>query len=214
MLTSGLTTTNSALRADHQEHQRDFPDLEERLKIVSEIERERSLAETMTQETNALVYESAQFRVADMWRTASAPRLKVFAMREKVFGAGRKLPQGSSGAHGHYNRVQWRLSGGQQLVDSLGRTEDEANEEEELPKFARLEDEDDQVDAVPHPGIAPTWLLRFFTTWGARWRAEKAADKPATDASAKQNHLERHANLSTVQEVEEEGDGEDTVPTI
>lgn len=211
MLTGALSTTNSALHADHQEHQRKFPEAEDRLKVIAEIERERSIAETMMQDTNALVYESAQFRVADMWRAASASRLKVFAMREKVFGAGRKLPQGSSGAHGHYNRVQWRLAGGQQLVDSLGRTEEEAQEEEGLPKFARLEEEDDQVDAVPHPGLAPTWLLRFINTWGARWGARKA-DKTLSEPENPETlgKVDRQANLSTVPEVEEESEDQDS----
>lgn len=206
LLTNALASTNSSLRSAHQTHQRDFPSLEERLKVVSEIERERSLAETMTQDTNALVYESAQFRVADMWRAASAPRLKVFAMREKVFGAGRKLPQGVSGAHGHYNRVQWRLAGGQRLVDQLGRTEEEAEEEHGLPRVARLEEEDDEVDAVPHPSLRPTWLLRFFHTWGARWGAGKAAQAKTATEPADGRGLDRRGNLSTVQEVDDDDD--------
>jgi hypothetical protein len=29
--------------------------------------------------------------------------------------------------------------------------------------------EDVEEDVVEHPGIKPMWLLRFFTSWGARW---------------------------------------------
>jgi len=105
---------------------------------------------------------------------ASPPRQKVLAFREKVFGTGgRRLPAGVHGAHGRFNRLQWTLDGQERLVDYMGRTESEAEEESAVDPdeefiFAPGEDEEDVVE---HPGIKPMWLLRFFTSWGARWGA-------------------------------------------
>jgi hypothetical protein len=64
-------------------------------------------------------------------------------MRQKVFGDGlalgsgsgsaiRKVPEGVHGAHGRFNRVQRTLDGRERVVDSLGRTEEEVEEEEAL----------------------------------------------------------------------------------
>jgi hypothetical protein len=175
--------------------------------VLAEIERERAHAETMTQDTQALAYERSQFRLADMWDTASAPRRKVLAAREKLFGTGRRLPQGVSGAHGRYNRLQWRLDGKSVLVDQLGRTESEAEEEEGLPEAARLDEDEDDVDAVPHPAMRPTWLLRFFHTWRARWSAGKGEEqqqtlKPGVPHAVDDYLPNRKASLTPVQEVD------------
>jgi len=76
-----------------------------------------------------------------------------------------------------YYRVQWTLDGEKRLVDYLGRTEEEAEEENRVdvvgsvltrppppPDYA-------EESVVEHSGIKPIWLLRFFTSWGARWSA-------------------------------------------
>jgi hypothetical protein len=47
-------------------------------------------------------------------------------------GSGRVLPEGVRGAHGKFNRLQQRLDGREVVVDSLGRTESEVEEEERL----------------------------------------------------------------------------------
>jgi hypothetical protein len=171
--TSSLAETNSTLRTEEQEYERVLRSLDSRSRVMADLERERSLVENAVQEARALAYESSQFRVADLWATASAPRLKVFALRERVFGTGRRV--GIRTAHGRFDRVQVGLNGRRQLVDALGRTEAEAAEEDELPHVL-VPDEEEEVDVVPNPTMRPTWLLRFFHRWGARWSATKAAE--------------------------------------
>ena len=138
----------------------------------------------MTQETKALQYESGQFRPEYLWRIASPARRRTLELREKVFGTGRRLPQGASGAHGRFNRLQWTLDGEGRLVDSLGRDESEVEEEAALRDslgFLEGVEEEDEEDAVEHPSLKPTWLLRFFTSWGARWGASAAILKKNDD---------------------------------
>jgi len=145
----------------------------------------------MAQETKALQYESGQFRPEYLWRVASPARRRTLELREKVFGTGRRLPQGASGAHGRFNRLQWTLDGEGRLVDSLGRDESEVEEEAalgDLLGFLEGVEEEDEEDVVEHPSLKPTWLLRFFTSWGARWGASAAIlkkhdDPPVTPAT-------------------------------
>jgi len=104
---------------------------------------------------------------------ARASRATVLSVRDKVFNTGgRRLPQGVHGAHGRFNRVQWTVGGERRLVDHRGRTESEAEEEEEVDGDEDTDDDDDREDVVEHPAIRPMWLLRFFTTWVARWSAK------------------------------------------
>lgn len=138
----------------------------------------------MAQETKALQYESSQFRPEYLWRVAEPARRRTFELREKVFGTGRKLPQGVSGAHGQFNRLQWTLDGQGRLVDSFGRDDSEVEEEAALGDLVDLVEgfeEEDEEDAVQHPGLKPTWLLKFFTSWGARWGASAAILKKNDD---------------------------------
>ena len=143
----------------------------------------------MAQETKALQYESGQFRPEYLWRVAEPARRRTLELREKVFGTGRRLPQGVSGAHGQFNRLQWTLDGEGRLVDSFGRDESEVEEEAalgDLAKFLERVEEEDEEDVVQHPSLKPTWLLRFFTSWGARWGASAAIlkdDTPVTSAT-------------------------------
>jgi len=112
---------------------------------------------------------------------------------------GRKLPEGVHGAHGSFNRLQWRLDGRGMLVDELGRTESEAEEEERVERGGsevdgakttvdepgeagssprqqtEPEGKDEEIELLDrHLSIKPMWLLRFFTSWGARWSAATA----------------------------------------
>jgi hypothetical protein len=136
--------------------------------VFADIERQRAAAEALTQDANALAYESAQFRPADLWRLAGHSRAKVFGMRAQVFGTGRRV----RGASGRYTHLQWTLDGAGRLVDQLGRTESEAEEEAGLPAVGpRLAEEEEEADYVPNPSMKPTWLLQFFHSWRARWRA-------------------------------------------
>jgi len=145
----------------------------------------------MAQETKALEYESGQFRPEYLWEVASPARRKTLELREKVFGTSRRLPQGASGAYGRFNRLQRTLNGEGRLVDSLGRDESEVEEEAvlgDLVGFPEGVEEEDEEDVVQHPSLKPTWLLRFFTSWGARWGAsaallKKTDDPPTTPAT-------------------------------
>jgi len=90
------------------------------------------------------------------------------------------------GAHGRFNRLQWRLDGTERLVDRVGRTEEEAEEEVVGIPFEPRLPEEDEGEVISNPSIKPVWLLRFFTNWGAMWGARTrhqangdAAEKPA-----------------------------------
>lgn len=187
-LASKLAAQNARLHADHENARGALSTLDVRAGELQKLEVLRTEAETLTQETNALAYESAQFLIEDLWHMAAQPRQRVLALREKVFGTGRRLPQGVRGAHGPFSRVQWTLDGEQRLVDRMGRTESEAEEEEELPHLPGMEMEmEDEVDVVEHQNLKPTWLLRFFNYWGGRLglsRTQEPPVKAAPDAPA------------------------------
>lgn len=186
-LTSKLSASNSQLHTDYTAKQHAIEAVKARAAILQDIEEARTRADAMTQETNALAYESAQFLVEDLWHMAAAPRLKVLEMRERVFGLGKST--GARGGHGQFSRQQWALGGADRLVDVLGRTESEAEEEYGLPgAIMPLQDED--VELEDNTNLKPTWLLRMFHYWGSRWGAG-AAPK---DAKEKENgRQEDHA---------------------
>ncbi|KAI0335485.1 hypothetical protein GY45DRAFT_1267616 [Cubamyces sp. BRFM 1775] len=168
-LAAQLSTQNAHLHAQHEGVRGARASLDARAGELQRVEALRTEAEGLTQETHALAYESEQFLVEDLWHMAAQPRQRVLALREKVFGTGRRLPQGVRGAHGPFSRVQWTLDGKERLVDRLGRTESEAEEDEELPPLPGMEvDSDEEVDAVEHQTLKPTWLLRFFNYWGSK----------------------------------------------
>ncbi|KAG6873315.1 hypothetical protein C0995_000468 [Termitomyces sp. Mi166 len=170
VITSTLSTTNTQLREDYTTHTPFISELDTHAQVISNIDIENAKADKTSQATNTLRYEAEQFRVPDLWHAAMPSRQKVLALREKVFGTGgRRLPAGVHGAHGKFNRLQWTLDGRERLVDHLGRTESEAEEEEPGVPYLGLQEEDEDEDVVQHPGIKPMWLLRFFTSWGARW---------------------------------------------
>ncbi|KAI0832438.1 hypothetical protein BC628DRAFT_315443 [Trametes gibbosa] len=178
-LAAQLDAQNAQLRADHDGARGALAALDAHGGELPRLEALRTEAEALTQETNALAYESAQFLVDDLWHMAAQPRQRVFALREKVFGTGRRLPQGVRGAHGQFSRVQWTVDGRERLVDRLGRTESEAEEEEELPSLPGMElAGDEEVDAVEHQSLKPTWLLRFFNYWGGRLGMGRGAANP------------------------------------
>ncbi|KAJ6515875.1 hypothetical protein C8R45DRAFT_1140940 [Mycena sanguinolenta] len=193
VLTASLSDVNTRLREDYQKHARALLEVEQQTKVIADIDVEASKAYKISQAQNTLSYETQQFQVRELWHIASPPRHTTFALRDKVFGmGGRRLPPGKHGAHGRFNRLQWTLDGQERLVDHLGRTESEAEEEsvvEDIEGFRSPPTEDEEV--VKHPAIRPMWLLRFFTSWGARWGASdadatekpKVATEPAPIAS-------------------------------
>jgi len=179
-----LSETNSILRDEYQEHNQKLSPFLARGSVISEVESTRLKADSMAQETKALQYESGQFRPEYLWRIASPARRRTLELREKVFGTGRRLPQGVNGAHGRFNRLQWTLDGEGRLVDSLGRDESEVEEEAalgDLVEFLEGTEEEDEEDVVEHPSLKPTWLLKFFTSWVARWGASAAILKKSDD---------------------------------
>ncbi len=184
-----LAAQNAHLLADHEAARGALSELDARAGELQKLEALRTEAEGLTQEVNALEYESAQFLLEDLWHMAAQPRQRVFALREKAFGTGRRLPQGVRGAHGPYSRVQWTLDGGERLVDRLGRTESEVDEEEELSHLSGMEtQEEEEVDVVEHQNLKPTWLLRFFNYWGGRLGLSRTQDPPppaSSDAQTK-----------------------------
>ncbi|KAJ7908344.1 hypothetical protein B0H13DRAFT_2662099 [Mycena leptocephala] len=180
ILTASLSETNTRLREDYQTHARALLQVEQQTKAIADIDVEGSKADKILQAQNTIWYETQQFRVRDLWHIASPPRHTTFAMRDKVFGmGGRRLPPGKHGAHGRFNRLQWTLDGQERLVDHLGRTESEAEEESvvDIEAFHLPPTEDEEV--VKHHAMRPMWLLRFFTSWGAKWGATEG-DAEAT----------------------------------
>lgn len=205
LIAKSISETNTTLREHYETHLSNLVEIDRASSILADIDAARLRSVKILQSTNTLQYESAQFQVDDdLWQAVRPARHKVFELREKVFGANgaagagasgsRRLPPGVHGAHGSFNRLQWTLDSRPRLVDHLGRTESEAEEESmfdergsggyrdgqpltpasvggELPSL----EEEAEGNVVEHPGIKPMWLLRFFTSWGARWSAAAAA---------------------------------------
>jgi len=150
----------------------------------------------------ALRYETAQLRVREMWAGTRTLRTKVWELRAKVFGDG-TTGTGASGSgagglrrrpsrlRGNQRRIeQWMLDGSKRLVDSQGRTEEEAEEERRAAYFdtdsesiydgERTETDSDGGRDVPEidegvgegegerQWVMPMWLLRMFTSWGSQ----------------------------------------------
>ncbi|KAJ7781220.1 hypothetical protein B0H16DRAFT_1671552 [Mycena metata] len=173
VMACSLSQTNAQLREDYQTHMRALAQVEQQTRAIADIDVEASKADKISQAQNTISYETQQFLVRDLWHIASPPRHATFALRDKVFGmGGRRLPPGKHGAHGRFNRLQWTLDGQERLVDHLGRTESEAEEESALDMEGfHLPPTEDEEEVVKHPSIRPMWLLRFFTSWGAKWGA-------------------------------------------
>uniref|UniRef100_D8PNW2 Expressed protein n=2 Tax=Schizophyllum commune (strain H4-8 / FGSC 9210) TaxID=578458 RepID=D8PNW2_SCHCM len=196
VLTANLSETSDKLRADYQDHLSALSDAEAKMRIVAEIEQANAEAEKIAQAKNTILYESAQFRLPDLWHIASPPRDKVFEYREKVFGTGgRRFPPGVRGAHGRFNRLQWTLDGKARAVDQYGRTESEDEEEERIDpngQFIMRDREEAEEDVVEHPAMKPMWLLRLFTSWGTwRGKSEGKKDKEKEGAASSGESGER-----------------------
>ncbi|PCH41011.1 hypothetical protein WOLCODRAFT_162738 [Wolfiporia cocos MD-104 SS10] len=199
VLTARLSQTNTHLRAEHEAARPALDELRARAQVLHQVEAQRTRVDALTQETQALEYESAQFLVGDLWHMAMQPRRRVLALRERAFGTGRRHPQGVRGAHGRFDRVQWTLDGKERLVDVLGRTESEAEEEDGLPGDVAFDDSEsgDEVDAVNHQTLRPTWLLRFFNYWGSRWGASKGSPKDRDSTPARESESEMEGVATT-----------------
>ena len=172
LLAESLSTANKHLQEHYESHRDAVGELEARSRVFSELDNENVKVDDMFQATNALRYETEQVLLSELWQTARQSRHKVFELRDKVFGTdGRRLPRGMHGAHGKFNRLEWTVDGRKRLVDQVGRTESEAEEERKIVGESEIDSEAEEV--VEHPGIKPMWLLRFFTRWGARWSVDQ-----------------------------------------
>ncbi|KAF7331989.1 hypothetical protein MKEN_00079200 [Mycena kentingensis (nom. inval.)] len=186
VLTTSLAQTNTILREDYQSHVRQLTDVERETRVIAEIDAEGSKADKISQSQNTISYETQQFQVEELWHIASQPRHTTFVLRDKVFGmGGRRLAPGKYGSHDGFNRAQWTLDGRKYLVDHMGRTESEAEEENEVDVEAFASPPAEDREVVKHPSMRPMWLLRFFTSWVARWapQADPNALKPVVTSS-------------------------------
>ncbi|KAF8076409.1 hypothetical protein FPV67DRAFT_1604951 [Lyophyllum atratum] len=156
VVTSKLSNTNSLLREDYQSHLPFLSNLEAHAQVISRIDAANAKADKTSQATHTLHFRNG-------WAAS---------------------PTGVHGAHGPFNRLQWTPDGRERLVDHLGRTESDAEEEEPGIPYLGTQQEDEE-DVVEHPGIKPMWLLRFFTSWGARWGAPAAVTQPKEDGAGK-----------------------------
>ncbi|KAL0068077.1 hypothetical protein AAF712_004737 [Marasmius tenuissimus] len=197
VLTNRLSSTNAHLRTHYENHIADLSLLDSRRKVIAEIEADHEgTVPKITQATNTLKYEGQQFLMEEIWRPTATSRNQVYEYRGKIFGTGggRRLPPGVHGAHGAFNRLQWTLDGNERLVDVYGRTESEAEEEEQtdaLGEFRRRSvEEDEEIDVVEHPGIKPMWLLRFFTRWWAVWGRTAATPPGSSETAPKESKVE------------------------
>ncbi|RXW25248.1 hypothetical protein EST38_g606 [Candolleomyces aberdarensis] len=160
ILNTSLSATNTLLRQEYESHLTTLSQLSARTKILADIDLQSTRTDNLSQQANVLRYEAEQFHVPSLYHAASLSRQKVLDMRHKVFGvhkvfdasetqgdssskkkkgkkvtgSGRVLPQGVRGAHGKFNRLQQRLDGREVVVDWLGRTESDVEEEERLAR--------------------------------------------------------------------------------
>lgn len=81
-----------------------------------------------------LSYQVEQLDVHPLWRNVRQQRIRTSAVRQTIFGTPPEMRPHSSAASRPYFRVQNTLNSGEQrLVDWLGRTESEAEEEAAIP---------------------------------------------------------------------------------
>ncbi|KAI5124996.1 hypothetical protein M0805_007420 [Coniferiporia weirii] len=215
-LVQTTSTSNADLLRYNGEHGDLIRELTAECDIAADIEEAVSTADSAHADTDALLYEANFLDVHSLWRMAQGPRLRIFAIRDRVFGTRgrRREPDDATDDDGRFNRVQRRLDGSERLVDYLGRTESDAEEEDGLPEDEHPEGEGDseneeegkwengenteesQLQALSN------WLLTLFTKWGrvlgvGRTAVPSAAD-PAGETPAKpQEELEHVRNGGT-----------------
>ncbi len=194
-LVESSATANDELRQYHSTQIEVLQQLAEQCQIVSDIEEAVGTVDGAGLDTDGLLYEEHSFNVPALWRMAQGPRQRVFAIRERVFGTrGKKRYAGAAESRGRFNRVQKTLDGKERLVDWMGRTESDVEEERELPEIMPGEAGDDdseyevemQVSGVPsvqslkeradadakgdeqegYVRSTSAWLLELFSRWG------------------------------------------------
>lgn len=233
-LLEAASTSNDLLRKYHDSHQELIHELAEKCQIAVDIEEAVSSADASSLDTDALVYEAGSFDVQNLWRQAQGPRQRVFTIRQRVFGvsdaADRRGRFARSKAHGRFNRVQRTLDGKERLVDWMGRTESEVEEESDLPEIMPDEGRDDvslggheeDRPKTPTPGPMPVqpspalqqkassgWLLTLFTQWGSVLGVRTSSAEK--HAPAAETHDEKHDAKSEVHSLTETNANSSTV---
>ena len=220
-LNQSTSATNEMLRNYHEDHTGILQDLSEKCQIVGEIEKAVSTTDTTSANTDALRYEANFLDVAGLWRMAQGPRLRVFAIRDRVFGVRNRRHfalgmDGQSRGHGRFNRAQRHLDGSVRWVDFLGRTESEVEEEVELPEEVHLDVDAESEDEEVHTHVEPqepregrfqalnNWLLTFFTNWG---RKMGGADSSKSDSGIKEPLLDNQVAEGGQNDIESSSDG-------
>lgn len=183
------STTNELLLKYHEDRIALLKELASQSQMVTDIEKAVSDADAASADTDALMYEVDFLDIPGLWRMARGPRLRVFAIRDKVFGVrGRRRYTtrdsniGTEGGHGRFNRLQRRPDGTERYVDFLGRTESDVEEESELPELTHIENSSDSEDEGEHIvdmsdrgddegresrlHAISNYLLALFTDWG------------------------------------------------
>jgi hypothetical protein len=207
-LTHNLSTSNAQLKSDYRAHEGELGELDARLKVVAKTDEVHARAETILLEARALSYESGQFAPGELWRSVAAQRHKVFATRQKVMGANR--PEGAAGGGeggSAFRKLQYTLAGEEIWVDWLGRTREEAEEEEGLVDGLGGYDEDEQGSTISEGveqmsgsnvgdiGVAgpggeqdaarpSSWFLELFERYTQRWRKRPAKTGDETGEGA------------------------------
>ncbi|THH10221.1 hypothetical protein EW145_g1459 [Phellinidium pouzarii] len=190
-LVETASASNEALRDYQEEHSSLIQKLENDCEIAEDIEKSVYAANEAHAETDALLYEASFLDVRALWRMAQGPRMRVFTVRDRVFGTrGRRRESDFAGEYGRFNRVQRRLDGHERLVDFRGRTESDVEEESGLPDDVHLDEdsEDEEDDERENRESAEEgqlqmlshWLLTLFTKWG-RVLGVRGAVPKATD---------------------------------
>lgn len=135
-----------------------------RADIADEMEDARMKTDLLNLETNALEYdfETRRYHAEAIWQQGQAPRRRVFAIRDQVFGTSARKDVEKP----RFNRVQRSVGGRERLVDRLGRTESEAEEEEGLPEMAPEGEEGEEAPVPTQSRSSHAWFLEFFARWG------------------------------------------------
>ncbi|KAL5530150.1 hypothetical protein ACEPAF_6407 [Sanghuangporus sanghuang] len=224
-LIQSSSSSNEMLMKCHEEHAAILKELEEKCQIAANIEENVSVADSISADTEALMYEASFLDTAGLWRMAQAPRLRVFTIRDRIFGVRSRRRFGLPGdsrdriqTHGRFNRVQKRIDGRERLVDILGRTESDVEEEGELPEnvhFESEEDSEEEADMHGHPETETVqegrfqamsdWLLTLFTKWGRVSGVRGAEPLTSTEATSdtiqpkkdESNHEESSTHVSS-----------------
>lgn len=167
MVTEASSASNALLKQEYESRKEELEALAlKSSQLTSSISGALTSSAAISRATNALSYESTAFSIPRLWATASVPRHRVFAIRELATGTGQ---QRAGWIYGSFNRVQRGRGGAERMVDWLGRTEVEAEDEAGLPQLgaAAAAEVVKSREAETVQRSTSAYLLRLFSKWGA-----------------------------------------------